>query len=123
MTAPIPLLLVDDDDSSILTLSALLEDEGFEVTMATSTREARAAVVSRGVFSAALVDRNLDGEDGIALALELRGCSSAIFILSGDPPESERLAGIDGWFLKGTPFAEVVQRIRETLLGAQRRRA
>jgi len=113
----IPVLLVDDDASNLLTLTALLEEEGFEVVAARSIREARAVVEASGVFSAALVDRNLDGDDGLALAAELRAsaASSVVFILSGDPPESDMPEGIDGWLLKGISAYELIRQVRASL--------
>lgn len=116
MSSPVPVLLVDDDASNLLTLSALLEAEGFEVVTASTGDEARAAASER-VFSAALVDRNLDGEDGMALAAELRASasSSAVFILSGHPPEADAMPEIDGWFLKGTSVDELIEHIRAGL--------
>jgi DNA-binding response OmpR family regulator len=113
----VPLLLVDDDPANLLTLSALLEEEGFEVATARSTGEARTALGSGRGFSAAIVDRNLDGEDGVALAAELRaaGSAGAVLILSGDPEDPDLLEGIDGWLLKGTPVDELVGRIRASI--------
>ena len=117
MKTPLPVLVVDDDPSQLTTLSALLEDEGFEVVTATSVQEARAAADSRPSFGAALIDRHLDGEDGMALAAELRasGRPTLVFILSGDPPEPHTIAAIDGWFLKGASVDELIRRLRGAL--------
>jgi DNA-binding response OmpR family regulator len=119
VSAPRPLLLVDDDPSNLLTLSAVLEDEGFEVVTAASLQEARDALQPGRPFSAAIVDRNLAGEDGLALAAELRADAHAhaVFILSGDPAGAEEPAGLDGWLLKGESLDSLIERVRAALPG------
>jgi len=117
VSKPTPLLLVDDDSSNLLTFAAVLEDEGFEVVCASSVQEARRALDPGRAFAAAVVDLNLDGEDGLALATELRaeGSAQSVFILSGDPQGLEAPAGIDGWLLKGTAIDELIDQLRAGL--------
>lgn len=119
MSEPVPLLLVDDDDANLLTLGALLEDEGFAVVTAASAAEARAAAARGPAFGLAVVDLHLDGEDGLALAAELRsgGRARRAFILSGDPP-SGLPDGIEGWLLKGSPVEAILERLRAACAGS-----
>jgi two-component system response regulator RegA len=114
VSAPIPLLLVDDDEANLLTLGALLEVEGFDVVAAASADEARDAAKRYPTFALAIVDLNLDGWDGLALATELRsgGHAQLAFILSGDPPVAGLPDGIDGWFLKGGSVEDMIGKLR-----------
>lgn len=117
MSVPIPLLLVDDNLSTLLTLSALLEVEGFTVSTARSGAEARTILESGDPIRAAIVDRHLDAEDGIAVAAAIRAAvpSAAVFIHSGDPPEEELMDGLDGWLTKGTGIDDIIGQVRASV--------
>jgi len=114
MSAPIPLLLVDDNVSNLTVLSAVLEDEGFVVAAARTVEEARGIVRSGEPLKAIIVDRHLGSQDGIVFAAECRVefPSASIFIYSGDLPEAARMEGIDGWLVKGTSIDDLVERVR-----------
>lgn len=95
------ILLVDDDDASLVTMAALLEDAGFHVVTAASRAEAEAELASSGVLHAVLCDYNLDDGAGTDLLPLVRGANPAtrFAILSGDPPAGG--AAVDAWLSKG----------------------
>jgi signal transduction histidine kinase/DNA-binding response OmpR family regulator len=66
VSEPARLLLVDDEESVLLTLEAVLEREGYDVTTAASGHTAMGLVASER-FDAALLDIRLDDMDGIEL--------------------------------------------------------
>lgn len=66
MSTDANLLLVDDEESVLLTLHAVLEREGYNVTTASSGADAIELVDNRQ-FDAALLDIRLDDYDGIEL--------------------------------------------------------
>jgi len=111
---PLRLLLVDDDPSNLLTLGAVLEDAGFAVATAECGAQARALLEEGADFVAAIVDRNLAGEDGLALAASIRAArpSAALLIFSGDAPPETPLEGIDGWLVKGSAVEELIESVR-----------
>ena len=53
------LLLIDDDDANRVTLSALLEEEGFSVDVASSLAEAGERIASGASYALILFDQNL----------------------------------------------------------------
>ena len=67
------LLLVDDDESNRLTLSTLLEDDGFAVDVAVSFADASRQLQGQPpIYDAVLLDHSLGdgfGSDLIALAV------------------------------------------------------
>jgi signal transduction histidine kinase len=85
VTAHARLLLVDDNESNCLTLSALLEDEGFAVATATSGREAldQLDAVDPHVVVCDLHMPDLDGF-GVLHGVRTRDPGLPVVILSGD---------------------------------------
>jgi CheY-like chemotaxis protein len=110
------LLLVDDDETNLLTLSALLEVEGFEVLTAATAAAALAHVQRPHDIAAALVDHHLGSDDGLALAIELStgGLVKAVFMLSGDAPQALP-SSLRGWLLKGASSHQLVAAVRQHL--------
>jgi len=100
-------LVVDDSRAIRMILSRILSDAGFVVLEAGDPDEARALVAEQGPFDLALVDWDLPGLDGFALAAQLRaepdgpGC-----ILMTLPEDRDDLveaalgAGVDGHVTK-----------------------
>jgi two-component system response regulator RegA len=113
------LLLVDDDESNRLTLSVLLEDEGYAVDVAASFAEARAKIVAPGVaYGGVLLDQHL----GDGLGLDLLGVmrqhlpGAKAVLISGSTSETEGSnCGADAVLPKGTPFPEALALIRRAL--------
>ena len=68
---PIRIVVADDDRDTVLSLSALLQEEGFEAIGVYNGREVGAAVRESGA-DAALVDIGMPGMSGYDVARELR---------------------------------------------------
>ncbi len=103
------ILLVDDDESNLVTLAALLEDEGFKVLFARSCEEARAVLDEGPVLDWALVDLNLADGSGLTLVplLRARVAGAKVGILTGDPHAAEG-AQVNAVLPKGLPFQELL---------------
>ena len=111
--APRRILLVEDDESNRITTAALLEDEGFEVVVATSVAEAEAAL--RGPPpDVALLDGQLGDEDGLSLVPAIRAASpgARILLVSGAAAPG---AAVDGAVEKGDGFAALLAAIEAQL--------
>ncbi len=97
-TAPLRVLVVDDSDSQRLTLGALLETLGFEVTMASNGLEALARLGERHAHII-VSDLLMPELDGIGLCRAVRasrtGLASYIIILSGIGDHEKLLEAFD----------------------------
>lgn len=113
------LLLVDDDESNRLTLSVLLEDEGYEVDTAASFAEARARLLDPGAaYDGVLLDQHLGDGLGVDLLEVLRGNlpEAKAVLISGSIREPEGASfGADAVLPKATPFPEALAIIRRAL--------
>ncbi|HEY3665038.1 MAG TPA: response regulator [Polyangiaceae bacterium] len=114
------LLLVDDDDGNRLTLSALLEDEGFEIDVAASFAEA-AALLDQGArsdYAAVLLDHSLGDGYGSDLIPLLRSKlpRTKIIAMSGSLGADGMRNKSDAELPKGMHFPDFLGRLR-TLLG------
>ncbi len=118
--APVPHILVVDDDSEIRDLLArFLESQGLRVTTARDGRELRRAWPA-GHYQAVILDLMLPGESGLDLARWLRGQSSvAIIMLTAMGGEHDRIAGLDlgadDYVAKPFSPRELLARIRAVL--------
>ncbi|WP_437967342.1 response regulator [Sorangium sp. So ce260] len=112
----VTVLLVDDDASSRLVLATLLEDEGFEVDLASSFAEAGRKLAAEGAaYDLALLDQNLGDGRGTDLLPSLRARlprAKAVLLsgsgdddLGGAPPPDAVLS-------KGIDFPELLERLR-----------
>lgn len=111
-------LLVDDDESSRVVLSVLLEDEGFRVDMAGSVAEARAMLAGEQGYHLVMLDQHLgDGRGTDLLALvRARAPGAKALLISGSVEEGEvDLAGFDAVIGKSTGFPELLAHIRRLL--------
>ncbi|MCU0688006.1 MAG: response regulator [Polyangiaceae bacterium] len=112
------LLLVDDDESNRLTLSVLLEDEGYEVDVASSFAEASRIIAAGPRYDAVLLDQHLGDGLGLDLlgALRERLPGAKAILISGSINEHDGVAfGADAVLLKATPFPELLERLRSAL--------
>jgi ActR/RegA family two-component response regulator len=84
----IRLLLVDDDEVTLLILGALLQEQGFEVTTA-STVSAALKLISSSVFDVLLSDLHMPGAgDGLTVVSAMRHANpEAVTILLSSFPE------------------------------------
>ncbi len=64
-------LLVDDSPAFLKSARALLHSQGVEVAASASSMEEALAAAARSRFDVALIDVELDGEDGLDLTREL----------------------------------------------------
>ena len=88
--APITVLLVDDDEIILLTLSNLLTHEGFEVTTAASVLDALSLINSK-TFDVLLSDLHMPGTgDGLTVVSAMRHTNpKAVAMLLSSFPEME----------------------------------
>jgi DNA-binding response OmpR family regulator len=116
-----PILVVDDDDTLLQCVSALLEEAGF-VVLAARTGEEGLALARSGSPRAAVVDVCLPGLSGYEVCRVLKEETVALPVLfvSGERTESfDRVAGLligaDDYLIK--PFApdELLARLRGLL--------
>lgn len=107
MTAPIPILIVDDNPSNTKLLAFLLQAKGYEVRTAANADEALAAIADRHP-RLILMDIQLPGMDGLTLTRQLKAdpatqgisiIAATAYAMKGD--EARALAaGCDGYITK-----------------------
>ena len=119
--APVRLLLVDDDESVLSGLSAILEAHEFEVTTAPGVIEALKHISSES-FDVLLTDLHMPGPgDGLIVVGAMRHANPkcVTLILSANPDMAKATAAIlreaDEVFLKPVKAAPLVQAIRQRL--------
>jgi DNA-binding response OmpR family regulator len=113
------ILIVDDDPEVRATLKAALDPEGFRIAEAGSGAEMLAAV-SAAQFDLITLDLNLNGEDGLKLAREVRSSSNVpIVMITGKGDMIDRIVGLevgaDDYIAKPFHVREVLARIRAVL--------
>ena len=106
------LLAVDDSRNHRLTLSALLENEGFEVDVAGSVAEARAWLDAPArLYDLALIDLHLGDGLGTELVSGVRArCpETKIVMMSGSSQANAApFENVDASFEKGAAFSELM---------------
>jgi two-component system, OmpR family, response regulator len=126
MGADRPHILVVDDDPQVRTmLLRYFEGEGFRVSQAESGTVMRERMAGSPA-DLILLDVGLPGEDGVALARELRSRSDVgIIMLTGRHDIVDRVVGLevgaDDYILKPFHLREVLARVRTVLRRAQAR--
>jgi CheY-like chemotaxis protein len=107
MTAPIPILVVDDNPSNTKLLAFLLTAKGYHVHTAANADEAL-AVLAEHRPRLILMDIQLPGMDGLTLTKQLKAdpatrdipvLAATAYAMKGDE-ERARAAGCDGYFTK-----------------------
>jgi DNA-binding response OmpR family regulator len=120
MTQPSRILIVDDEANIRLTLSTLLNREGYEVTSASSGEEA-VALIDQQQYDLMLADLKMPGMDGIQVVSHLRnqGHTTAIIILTGHGSLETAVEGLHhgifDYLLKTTDPVQVVARVKAGL--------
>ena len=112
-------MIVDDDPQVLEMLSEYLTSHGFDVAQADSGQAMRAAL-ERAVPDVVLLDLNLPGEDGLALARYLRGrYDLGIIMVTGAGDVVDRIVGLevgaDDYVTKPFDPRELRARIRSVL--------
>jgi two-component system, OmpR family, response regulator len=121
------ILAVDDDESVRSLIIDYLTEQGLRVTGAKNGKEMQAALRT-GDVDLVLLDVKLPGEDGFALAREIRHSSNVpIIMLTGQTHEVDRVLGLelgaDDYLTKPFSPRELLARIKAVLrryeVGAQ----
>lgn len=120
---PPHILVVDDDPQIRLLLRNCFELEGYEVTEASSGDGVRACLDDRYVDLITL-DLKLGGEDGLAIARELRAATSVpIVMITGKNDTIDTVLGLemgaDDYIAKPFHVREVLARVRSVLRRAE----
>lgn len=113
------ILVVDDEEQIRTLLCNLFEREGYTVATAANGNEMRGALTAGGVDLVTL-DLNLGGEDGLALARELRAANDVpMIMISAKGDEIDRVVGLelgaDDYISKPFNLREVLARVRAVL--------
>ena len=113
------ILIVDDDPQVRRMLRRCLEGEGYMVGEASGRTELLAALAA-GRVDLITLDLNLDGEDGLSLAREVRGTSQVpIIMITGKGDTIDRVVGLemgaDDYIAKPFHLREVLARVRSVL--------
>ncbi len=112
------LLLVEDDPSNWLTLSALLEEAGFAVTVAESYSQAIRFLETQPRYDAVLLDSTLGDGDGRALIpLVRQRMPAAKLVLVSGLEDPRTRASVDAVFQKGGDVAELLAGLDRLLRG------
>jgi CheY-like chemotaxis protein len=111
------LLLIDGDESNRVTLALLLEEEGFEVVVASSLAEAAKTLRTTAGWDAVLLDSFLRDGRGHELVPLIRECdpSAKVVAVSGGSVEEWARVRIDAALRKGMHFPEFVRGLRALL--------
>ncbi len=120
---PTRILVVDDDEEARLLAASLLEDEGYEVSMAKDGYEAVERLKADPSFSLVILDLTMPGMDGRKVLDRIRGSkdTAAIPVListafGGDEVETELLeAGADDFLDKNVDSKRYVARVKAVL--------
>jgi two-component system, OmpR family, response regulator len=115
----VQILVVDDDSQVRLLLRSCFEREGYGVLEAKGGAELRAAI-EHATVSLITLDLNLGGEDGLALAREIRAKRNVpIIMITGKGETIDRVVGLelgaDDYIAKPFHVREVLARVRAVL--------
>ena len=116
---PITILVVDDDPEVRMILRRCFELEGYVVAEAKDGAELRARLQSQTTTLITL-DLKLGGEDGLALAREIRSTDNVpIVMITGKDDPIDRVVGLelgaDDYITKPFHLREVLARVRAVL--------
>lgn len=116
---PRHVLVVDDEPQVQTLLCNLLEREGFAASRASTGAEMHGAL-ERQPFSLVTLDLNLAGEDGLALAREIRAHHDVpIIMITAKDSDIDRVVGLelgaDDYIVKPFNVREVLARVRAVL--------
>ena len=116
---PITILVVDDNAEVRMILRRCFELEGYGVSEAKDGAEMRARLQSQ-TMSLITLDLKLGGEDGLALAREIRSTDNVpIVMITGKDDPIDRVVGLelgaDDYITKPFHLREVLARVRAVL--------
>ena len=114
-------LIADDDPTTRLTLSALVErEDGLEIVGEAGDADEAIAMAVRRRPDIVLLDVNMPGGGGLRAANDIREADPALKVvaLSADDSAATQYdmtrAGAVGYVVKGSPDAEIVRVIRSS---------
>jgi DNA-binding NarL/FixJ family response regulator len=120
----IRILIVDDHLAVAEGLHALLSRQpDFELTDVATNGQAALRIAADRQPHVVLMDQNLSGESGVAVAASILGAGSksSVVMFSGGMTQDELIAavevGVSGYLAKTTPVAEIVHAIRRAAAG------
>jgi CheY-like chemotaxis protein len=113
------ILLVDDERSILLTLTAILQKNGFQVMSAASSGEAKEKM-ARNQFDLLITDLKMEsdgaGFEVVKAALEQPYKPATLLLTAYPVPQEEwSLRGFDGLLEKPTDMASLLQTISQLL--------
>jgi len=119
MPAPHRILVLDDEPDVLDWIGAVLSDGGLQATAVQTGDEMQRALRERP-HSLVMLDLKLRGEDGLAIARELRRSSTVpIIMMSGKGDEADRVLGLelaaDDFLVKPISGRELLARVRASL--------
>jgi two-component system, OmpR family, copper resistance phosphate regulon response regulator CusR len=114
------LLIIEDQKKLLNSLRTGLEEEGYNVVIATSGEQGYYAATTEQV-DAVVLDLMLPGRDGIRVLRDLRanGFTKPVLILTARDAVEDRVVGLDSgaddYLVKPFAFAELLARLRALL--------
>jgi two-component system OmpR family response regulator len=116
MDALAHILVVDDNAAICDVIRALLEDNGFRVSVASGGAEMRQVIAEQPPFDLVILDATLAGERSPALASHARDLAIPVIMMTGDP-ESQHSVETSGlpFILKPFHIDDLLNLVVETL--------
>lgn len=119
---PIPVLVVDDDPFTASLTGMVLEEEGYDVTLAEGGRDALAIIAGNPSIRVVVSDLNMPGMDGAQLfaALREQGSAPLFVLLTGDDqaPQGSAYPGMAAVVAKDDQFQEILPQTLAALLSS-----
>ena len=118
--APGRILVVDDEPSVRESVAYALEQEGFDVTLASDGEDAEAKIDDDGVFDLLILDIMMPGKSGLDICREVRSQSAVpIILLTAKDAEVDKVVGLevgaDDYVTKPFSVRELLGRVRAQL--------
>ena len=118
--APGRILVVDDEPSVRESVGYALEQEGFDVTLATDGEDAERQIDDDGIFDLLILDIMMPGKSGLDICREVRSQSAVpIILLTAKDAEVDKVVGLevgaDDYVTKPFSVRELLGRVRAQL--------
>ncbi len=118
--APGRILVVDDEPSVRESVAYALEQEGFDVTLASDGEDAESKIEHDGIFDLLILDIMMPGKSGLDICREVRSQSAVpIILLTAKDAEVDKVVGLevgaDDYVTKPFSVRELLGRVRAQL--------
>ena len=118
--APGRILVVDDEPSVRESVAYALEQEGFDVTLASNGEDAETKIDDDGAFDLLILDIMMPGKSGLDICREVRSQSAVpIILLTAKDAEVDKVVGLevgaDDYVTKPFSVRELLGRVRAQL--------